>query len=215
GCGGGRRPGSWRRNVTVRAVGKQGDDYAAIAASGELERDLLRASRRRARAVPREKPLVADEPLGHVPAEVRRDAELAVELGLLVDARDDARGHVLEAFQAVQRLGGLHRDHLYGAVARLEAPPRAHDGAAGPDADHRMGDAPFRLVPDLARSAELVRPGIRLVRVLIDVKPLLRLILHQLAGEPDGSVGLLQGIAEDDPRAEVPSDPLARFAHVA
>ena len=78
-----------------------------------------------------------------------------------------------------------------------------------------MGDAPFGLVPDLARGAELVRPRIRLIRVLIDVEPLLRLVLHQLAGEPDGSVGLLQGIAEDDPRAEVPSDPLARFAHVA
>src|SRR2546421_117732 len=106
------------------------------------------------RAVACEKPLVADEPLGHVPAEVRRDAELAVELGLLVDARDDARGHVLEAFQAVQRLGGLHGDHLHGAIARLEPSPRTHDGAAGADAHPRVGDAAFRLLPDLARGAE-------------------------------------------------------------
>src|SRR6267143_1428367 len=45
--------------------------------------------------------------------------------------------------------------------------------------------------------------------------PPVRILLRELAGETDRAVRLLQRIAEDDPSAEMPGDPLARLAHVA
>src|SRR5207237_10535766 len=84
-------------------------------------------------------------------------------------------------------------------LVRLEAAPGAHDGAARADAGDEVRDAAFRVTPDLLRGGLEVSAGVHRVRVLIRVEPSIRLLGDQLAAEPDGTVGLLERVAEDLP----------------
>src|SRR2546425_5937557 len=84
-----RRPESWWGNVPVGAIRKQRHDHAAAPSAGELARDLGRTYGGGAGTVAGEQALLLDQPLGHVPTEIGRNAQLPIQLGLLVDARHD------------------------------------------------------------------------------------------------------------------------------
>ena len=87
--------------------------------------------------MPRQEAFVGDEPLGHVPSRVGRDGELLVQLLLSIDGGHDARRHVLETLEAVQRFGWFDSDDPHRAVA-AKPPARSHDRAARPNAGHEM-----------------------------------------------------------------------------
>jgi len=76
---------------------------------------------------------------------------------------------VLEAFEAVQRGFGLHRDELDRGIQLTQPPADADERAARAEASDEMRDAARRLLPDFERRRIVVRAPVELVVVLIRV----------------------------------------------
>src|SRR5262245_2370460 len=198
------------REVAVAEICEEHDDGALAQGAGDAQgRHVRRAAR-----LAYQQRLLAAQAVDHVVCLVGGDAELQVELVLVIDAGHDRGCHVLQALQAVKRVLGLRRDHLQVRVLRLEEPSGSHDGPARADAGHEVGHVALGLAPDLRTGRLVVGERVGLVVVLIGLEVALGIGRQHLAAEPDGAVATLEGVAEDRAGAERRHHLLALAAHV-
>ncbi len=143
------------------------------------------------------------------------DDALAVEqllaAPLLVDGRDVA---LVEVAQALDHLadGRLDGEDLDVGVAFLQVRADTHQRAAGAQAGDEVGDL-GAVPPDLRTGGLVVRPGVGLVGVLVEERPLGVLVGHG-DGPPDRPVGALVARREDDLGAEHLEELAALDRHV-
>src|SRR5688572_1135890 len=92
------------REVAVTAITGDGDDRATTLFFLQAFGDLHRRENVGSRRVSAVEALQLGDLVRHVPAIFGRDGEYLVGQTRVVDRRDDARAHVLQAFEAVERL---------------------------------------------------------------------------------------------------------------
>ena len=91
----------------------------------------------------------AREAFDHAVRVLGFEPEIAVgEVGV-VDAGDNGRRHVLEAFEAVEAGFRLTRDAFDAGEFLAEAAGGPHEGSAGAEGGDEVGDAPLGLGDDL------------------------------------------------------------------
>ena len=144
-----------------------------------------------------EQAVIAAQILRHGVGALGRHLDVLVgELGV-VDLRDDGRGHVLQAFEAVEGRVGLHGDALDLRVQLLQAAGGAHEGAGGAEAGDEVRDLAFGLLPDLVGGGAVVGAPVFVVGVLVGVEVAVGLGGDQLARFADGAVGAVGGVGPE------------------
>src|SRR3712207_3581136 len=198
------------REVLIRPVAQDGDDHTRLDLPGHLQRRRDRSSGGDAD----QDSLLARHALDHLVGLLGRGAPVLVGYRGVVDRRHYGALHVLHAFDAVKRRVRLKRDKRYLRVVLLQASGGADESAAGAEARDEVRDLAVRLLPDLRRRRLVVRPGIGRIRVLVRVEVLLRLLGVEPPGLPDGPVGALAGVGQDEVNPVGAQDLLALLARV-
>src|SRR5450631_2293150 len=135
------------------------------------------------------------------------------ELGI-VDSRHDSAGHVLGAFDSVERRVGLQRDALHGRVQFFEATRGPDEGAAGAEHRDKMRNASLGLLPDFVGGPVIVRFPVGVVGILVGIEILIGMLGGELAGQADGAVGAIGGIGIKNVGAIAMQDLLALARNV-
>ena len=97
-------------------------------------------------------------------------------------------GHVLPAFQAMERRIRLQADASHRRIEFLEPPRRADKSAAGSQARHKVRDAPLGLLPNFRSGGLVMRLPVGRVAVLVGVEKLVRRRSVNLPCAADGAV---------------------------
>src|SRR5918998_1642688 len=196
--------------VLVRPVAQDGDDDAPL--------DLLRHLQRRGDCSPGgdtdEYALLARHALDHLVGHLGRGAPFLIGYRRVVDRGHDRALHVLHALQPVKRRFRLERDDLYPRVVLLETLRGPDEGTAGAEARDEVRDLTVRLLPDLRPRRLVVRTGIRRVGILVRIEVLLRLLGVEPPGLPDGPVGALARVGQNEIHPVGAQDLLALLARV-
>src|SRR5262249_54619271 len=177
-----------RLEVAVAAVRKDRNDRPSLTLGGNLPRNAQSTDHGSARRPRAKQTFFREQAIRHLPALVGADRDLLIELFFAIDRGDDRRGHVLESFEAMERLGRFDPDDANVSPMFSEATAGAHHRSTGPYPADQMGHFTRRLLPDLLAGGQIVRPRIRLIGVLIGIEVAVWALLDELPHQPDCSI---------------------------
>src|ERR1700742_421455 len=184
--------------IFVGGVGEDGDDDGFAVGAGFLFRDVACGGDGGSGGDAEEQALGAREVLAHGVGALGGHVDVAVGERGIVDGRDDCRGHVLEAFEAVEGRVGLHGDAADGGVELAQAAGGAHEGAGGAEAGDEVRDLPAGLLPDFVGGGVVVGAPVVVVAVLVGVEEFCGVLGDESAGAADGAVGAVGGVGPED-----------------
>ena len=192
----------------VAAIAHDGDDHRVL----DLAQHLHRGPQGAAGRNPREYPLLAREPPGHVLGVGLRHLDHAVHALPVADLRQVLRRPLAYAgyLGAFRRLAA---DDLDLRVLFLEEARAAHDRAGGAHARHQVRHAAVGVAPDLLGGRPAVDLGVGGVLELLGHE-VVGVLAHELARREDRAGHALDRGRQEDFRSVAREQPLALDAHV-